>query len=342
MDYLSESTRLLYSQLLSQCLHAAVPDGRGISFVKKTIKESTHWYLQLTVGSSKKQHYLGPDSSELRATLEKEKELWDNARPDRLEREKLVAMLAAGGAHSVSASEGRVIELMERAGVFIVGGVLVGSHAFATYSNMLGVRWPGDSIRTHDVDIAGDDHIRIGLSNKPANLKKALMDTDMGFIEVPALDRKSPSTRFRIQGKQLSVDVLTPMTGKPISKPVFINSLNTYAEPVRYLDYLLDDSQPAVIVSRAGILVNVPSPARYALHKLVISAQRSAAMQTKSIKDINQADHLLSVLLNDRPGDIQLAFEAAKKMPTKFSQQLATGIEKLPEDLSNELANKYL
>jgi len=37
MDYLSESTRLLYSQLLSQCLHASTLSGRGLSFVQKTI-----------------------------------------------------------------------------------------------------------------------------------------------------------------------------------------------------------------------------------------------------------------------------------------------------------------
>ena len=242
----------------------------------------------------------------------------------------------------LSPSEGRVIELLERAGVFIVGGILVGSHAFAAYGNMLGVRWPTESTRTHDVDVAGDDHISIGLSDEPADLKQALLDTDMGFIEVPVLDRKAPSTRYRIQGKQLSVDVLTPMIGKPVSSPVFINTLNTFAEPVRFLDFLMNETQSAVIVSRAGILINVPAPARYALHKLVVSERRPAAMQTKSIKDVYQAEQLLTILLNDRPGDIQLAFDAAKTMPDKFQEQLTTGIRKLPTELSEEIQGKYL
>lgn len=72
MELLPESTRLLYAQLLSECLHGAAPSGRGLSFVSKRIKGGTHWYLQLTVGSRKSQHYLGPDTDEIRSVIGKE------------------------------------------------------------------------------------------------------------------------------------------------------------------------------------------------------------------------------------------------------------------------------
>lgn len=337
MDYLSESTRLLYAQLLSQCLHASAPGGRGLSFVKKTIKGTTQWYLQLTVGSQKTQHYLGPDSTAIQQLIANEKQCWENARPDRQAREQLVAMLVTSGAHTVSAAEARVFEIIERVGVFLVGGILVGSHAFGIYGNMLGVNWPTLFTQTHDVDIARDNHIALGLRNTSVDLKQALLNAQMGFVEVPALDRKSPSTSFRIQGKQLSVDVLTPLLGKPTTKPVLITALNTYAEPLRFLDYLLDDTQPAVIVARAGIRVNVPAPARYALHKLVTSIRRPVALQTKTIKDIDQATLLLQVLLEDRPGDITVAINAAKQMPEKFHEQLITGTNKLPDKLATKL-----
>lgn len=337
MEYLSESTQLLYSQLLSQCLHNAVPNGRGLSFVKKTIKGSVHWYLQLTVGSHKTQHYIGPDSEAIHTLIKNEKKLWESAKPDRSEREKLVAMLVSGDALTVSTAEARLFEILERSGVFLVGGVLVGSHAFTIYGNMLGIRWPSKMTQTHDVDIAGDNHITLGIQNKPVDLKQTLLDADMGFIEVPALNRKAPSTSFRIQGKQLSVDILTPLIGKPESKAILISALNTYAEPLRFLDYLLHDVQPAVIIARAGILVNVPSPARYALHKLVASVRRPAAMQTKSIKDIEQAKLLLEVLVKERPGDIHLAFIAAQQMPEKFMEQLQEGMKKLPDELFKKM-----
>ncbi len=75
---------------------------------------------------------------------------------------------------------------------------------------------------------------------------------------------------------------------------------------------------------------------RYALHKLVISRRRPAALQTKAKKDILQAQQLLSVLLADRPGDVELAFEAAQAQPKKFQQQLREGIQQLDERLQNQ------
>ena len=332
MEYLSESTRLLYTQLLSQCLHGAAPSGRGLSFVAKRIKGGKHWYLQLSIGSRKTQHYLGPDTDAVRALIEKEKSLWATAAPDLRARENLVSMLVSGGAHTMSAVEARLFELLERAGVFLAGGVLVGSHAFAVYGNMLGVKWASETTRTQDIDIAAAYRLLIGMPDRQVNLRQALMESGLGFIEVPSLDRKSPSTRFRIKGTHLSVDILTPMLGRPTSKPVHLASLDTYAEPVRFLDYLLADAQPAVLVARAGILVNVPAPARYALHKLVTSERRIAAFQTKTKKDAYQAEQLISALLRDRPGDLRRAWQAAAEQPGKFMQQLRAGRARLSKE----------
>ncbi len=337
MEYLSESTRLLYTQLLSQSLHGAAPSGRGLSFAAKRIKGGKHWYLQLNVGSRKTQHYIGPDTDEVRALIEKERALWASAAPDLQARENLVSMLVSGGAHTVSAVEARLFELLERAGVFLAGGVLVGSHAFAIYGNMLGVKWASETTRTQDVDIAVY-RLLIGMPDRQVNLRQALMESELGFIEVPALDRKSPSTRFRIKGKQLSVDILTPMPGRPTAKPIHLASLDTYAEPVRFLDYLLTDAQSAVMVARAGILVNVPAPARYALHKLVISERRIAAFQTKTKRDMYQAEQLITTLLRDRPGDLRRAWQAAAGQPSKFMQQLRAGLVRLSKETSAALA----
>jgi len=336
MEYLSESSRLLYTQLLSQCLHGAAPSGHGLSFVSKQIKGGKHWYLQLTVGSRKTQHYLGPDTDEVRALIEKERSLWRSAAPDLEARQGLVSMLISGGAATVSAVEARLFELLERAGVFLAGGVLVGSHAFSVYGNMLGVRWSSETTRTQDIDIAVR-HLVIGLPARPVNLRQALLDSELGFIEVPALDRKAPSTRFRIKGQQLSVDLLTPMIGRATGKPLHIASLDTYAEPVRFLDFLITDAQPAALVARGGILINVPAPARYALHKLVAAERRVSAFHTKTRKDVQQAEQLIEVLARDRPGDLRGAWRAAGSQPPKFRQQLRVGLSRLSMDVRSAL-----
>ena len=44
---------------------------------------------------------------------------------------------------------------------------------------------------------------------------------------------------------------------------------------MRFLEYLLEDRQVAAIAFRSGILVNVPTPARFALHKLQALMQRA-------------------------------------------------------------------
>ena len=48
---------------------------------------------------------------------------------------------------------------------------------------------------------------------------------------------------------------------------------------------------------------------------------------------MQQATELLNVLLEDRPGDIWIALDAAQAMPDKFLSQLSEGIEQLPDDL---------
>lgn len=337
MASLPESTRLLYAQLLTQCLHGPAPSGRGLSFVSKRIKGTVQRYLQITAGNRKTQHYVGPDSELVRELIAKERALWDASRPDAADRERLVAMLISGGAATVSAVEARVFELLERTGVFVVGGVLVGSHAFALYANMLGVTWASETVRTHDVDIAGESHMAVGVPDRPMNLRQVLTTSALGFIEVPALDRKSPSTRFRIRGRELSVDILTPMRGKPSEAPVQLPSLGVYAEPVRFLDYVMADPQPVVVVARAGILVNVPAPARYALHKLVTAQRRVAAFHTKARKDLDQAEQVIRLLATDRPGDLRLAWEAALDHAPKFREQVRSGLARLSQDARDAL-----
>ncbi len=58
--------------------------------------------------------------------------------------------------------------------------------------------------------------------------------------------------------------------------------------------------QSAVVIAKSGILVNIPAPARYALHQLVINQRSPAAMQTKAKKDILQAEQILSLLIEER------------------------------------------
>ena len=329
MQRLPQMTQLLYAELLQQCA-IALPNKRGVSYASKTVSGHRYWYMELVVGSTQRQYSLGRDSAELRAQIDRQKALFAQATPDVKQREKLVAMLVSGGAFAPGGAEGRVLEVLAQAGAFLVGGVLVGSHAFNTYSNMLGVNWGSAAMQTQDMDLASHGQVEVAMRQDAPNVKSLLLEFGMGFFEVPALNRKSPSTCFKLRGKDFHVDLLTPLQGPNTGKPVHLPHFNSYAHPMRFLEYLLEDRQDAAVPFRSGVLVNVPDPARFALHKLVVSQRRPVAQQIKAKKDIQQASEILDVLLEDRPGDIWIALEAAHAMPEKFQSQLAKGIERLP------------
>ena len=338
---LPDNVALQYSELMQQCIHPA-PDGANLSFKSKMIGGKRYWYLYISLGKRRTEHYLGEESTELLDTIEYEKALWESSEDYRVVRNRLFAMLLAGGATWIPANEGKVLALLERSGVFLAGGVVVGTLAFRAYANMLGVVWHSE-LQTRDIDLASDHRFPIVIpkKRKPIQLADILLKNGMGFLEVPALNKKSPSTKFKIRGEELSVELLTPMRGRETARPVEIAWLGAFAEPVRFINYLLDDIQPAVLLYKHGVLINVPAPGRFAFHKLVVSQRRRSSDNEKIKRDLAQAGQLFSVLVDSRPGDLILAYEAAGKMGEKFQTQLNSGLKLIDPEI-NELVKNVI
>jgi hypothetical protein len=117
-------------------------------------------------------------------------------------------------------------------------------------------------------------------------------------------------------------------------RPVHLTEFGTYASPLRHLDYLLDDLQPAVLLYEHGIMINVPAPGRFAIHKCVVSQKRPAAFAAKSLKDLNQAAQIFEVLVDSRPGDITLAFGAARTQGETFVSDFVAGLSLIDKDVA--------
>ncbi|MFT4585481.1 MAG: hypothetical protein ACI915_005116 [Gammaproteobacteria bacterium] len=131
---------------------------------------------------------------------------------------------------------------------------------------MLGYKFPIETSTTADIDLS----LSIGVTKETTDLKTAIMESGLGFLEIPALDRKSPSTSYKVRDSEIKVELLTPLiSGPDTSKPVYMPSLKSYAFPLRFLNYLIKDSINAVVVYGRGVSVKIPQPARYAVHKLV-------------------------------------------------------------------------
>lgn len=334
-----DSFNLQYAELLDRAIHTHAPNAQGLQFVRKKQGTRVYWYLQHTLGRHKKQYYLGPDSPELSRRIEQQKDRWEQAVPELEERERLVAMCLAGGGTPLPHVAYKFFKALEQEGIFLAGALVVGSFAFQAYGNMLGVDWESAAAQTMDMDIAGG-HTMLALPAKSRSVDETLLAVDSSLNAVPSLVRNSPETSFQLsyRGSTFRIDLLTPMTGPTSSKPRRVRGFDAYAKPVRFLDYLLDDVQQAVLLHKEGVLVNVPTPARYALHKLVVAHRRPAAEQMKARKDKRQATLLLRVLLEERPGDIWLAIDAAARHPSaKFFRLIRDGIAELPDALKAPL-----
>ncbi len=79
------------------------------------------------------------------------------------------------------------------------------------------------------------------------------------------------------------------------------------------------------MIDGGGVLVSIPSPARLAVHKLLVAQDRSAAFQTKSVKDVAQSAHVIDALDELRPGDLAAAWKEASSRGEGWKRALANG-----------------
>ena len=327
-----EFTRL---SLLAQTAYARLVDRlltsetgsmlEGASLVSKRIKGHTYWYVQRTEGGKKRQTYLGRETPVILELVER----WRRARVAAESREELVAIARAGGVHVVTAAEAKVFGQLAPA--FTMGGVLIGSHAFAVIGNLLGVRWQEAVLRTDDVDLAHDPTIAVAMT---ADLQPMSLPADLDAAPLfSVLDPTSPATSFQVRGTHVQVDLLTPMLGKTSPRPVQIPALGAAAMPIRFLDYLIEETQPGAVVGGPGTLVNVPRPGRFALHKLLVAGRRATATMAKARKDRLQASALLRVLLADLPGELTLAWKALVARGRSWTHGVRESVGLLEPDL---------
>jgi len=314
MERLPLETQTLYAEFLAQLLASAPHRSIGrISgcFTTKTVKGETYYYFQYSdPGGHARQAYLGKRTSELDHIVHQFMHERSDVAMETRQLQRLCAQLRIGGALPTEPAPARILKAFADAGVFQLGGVLIGTQAFSLLGNMLGFQWSGGFLKTHDIDIAGQQVLRIALPDLQADVPKILESLQMGFLPVPPLNPKHPSTSFKVRGAALRVDFVTPQQRPRMGSPVLISRFNVAAQPLSNLDYLLEDSQPAGVVNGGGVLVTVPNPARYAFHKLLISRSRPVTDHTKIEKDLHQAAQLIEVLACDRPGDLQLAWTA--------------------------------
>ncbi|MCA8975100.1 MAG: nucleotidyltransferase domain-containing protein [Planctomycetes bacterium] len=326
---LPEDAQTLHSEMLALLL--AREGERNWShlsgtFASKQIKGAEYVYFQYSdPGGARRQFSVGRRSEAIAAIIAGYARGRAEQGADLEQISRLAGLLRAAGVAMVPHAPARVIRGLTDAGLFSVGGVLVGSYAFQVLGDALGVEWPGAAWRTQDIDIA--TQLLVAVPAVEADVPKALESLQMGFVPVPQLDAKQPSTSFRVRGKPLRVDLITP-GGERDLEPVFIPRFRAAAAPIKFLSLVMRESQPAAVVDgTTASLVVVPAPARFALHKLLVSQTRSVIQQTKGGKDLHQAALLLEVLAEDRPDDLSTAAGSFAESGPTVTRKVLRGLE---------------
>jgi hypothetical protein len=306
---LSSTAQTAYAQVVEVVLGAeharSVADLSG-SFTSKQVKGHKYWYYQYTEPAGKlRQVFVGPDNEVVRALVAQK-----NAHAVTAPLAPLVRSALVLGCTEVLPKHFKVLKRLSEYGFFNAGGVLVGTHAFIALGNMLGVRW-GDAAQTQDIDFAHAGK-RMALALAPSlevQTHEAIASLDMGFLPIVGLAGKGGATYLNPQEPDFRLDFLTTLH-RGGEKPYEHPQLHVTLQPLKFMEFSLEQVQQAAILAKAGaLLVNVPHPARFALHKLLVAGERAGTFQAKASKDLRQAGALLEVLREMRAWEVEEAWQ---------------------------------
>ena len=338
MRLIDHPFRVLYSELAQRGLDAAFSADFSLEgrFVTAESRGRRYWYFDLSDGAGgKRRRYVGPvDDPDITSRVESFRELKADARA----RRKLVATLVReAGLPRPDPLAGDVVQALADAGLFRLRGVLVGTVAFGIYPAILGTRFPGSLMGTGDADFAQFHSISAAVGDGLPPVLDVLRAVDPTFREIPHMTDGRSSTRFRASSGFL-VEFLTPNTGSAEyeGRPAPMPALGgASAEPLRFLDFLIHDPVRAVLLHGSGVPVLVPSPERYAVHKLIVGSRRrhDGDGAGKSDKDRQQALTLLrTMLLLRREQDLADAWMEAWGRGSSWREAMTTSLRTFDEE----------
>ena len=298
---------------------------RGASISKRMIDGKSHLYAIEKDGAIRRQRYLGPADKE--ATLKEAQRLRDGAKRMRAMR-SAVAALKSARTPAPSLYLGRLLEVLANAGLFEKNVVLIGAAAYQLYPCVVGRYLSEAALKTNDADLL-IARIVVPQLNEGEPLEATLKRADPTFAANMSPSDKLPKNF--IASNTFQVDVLTERGRE--GKRLLIKGLQCSAMPLRYMEYLTRGSIEVVALYGAGVMVRVPDPARYAVHKLMIMSERSAYSR-KAGKDEQQAREIFDAL--DGTTELADAIADARGRGPKWRNAVDAGLKKIGRGVHGE------
>ncbi|MBT2303901.1 hypothetical protein J7E70_26005 [Variovorax paradoxus] len=337
----NEALQTLYASITERAsAQSSIPLHSPGSAARKTVNGKPYIYWRVYLASGKhKETSMGPAGSS-RTDAELEAKRLESSEMRALAAD--VQILRKAGFAAADNSSALTLATLFNAGIFRHGGVLVGSHAFGAILNSLGVRLPAN-YATEDIDIGSAGSISVAIPDERSFLD-ILRDSGVPFFEVPEFDPRKPSTSFKARGKPLKVDLLVPGTEHHEIKA--LPELRAHATGLPHFSYLVSSASPGFVLGKEHVVpVMVPEPARFALHKLIVSTLREPSRAIKADKDRRQAAALIDALTERFPEWLtsavqQLEDDARPQLGVAAARtiELVPGLTDRARDFLSELA----
>lgn len=206
-----------------------------------------------------------------------------------------------------------VLRRLDREGV-LQHVVIIGSWCMLSYGDYFRDVEYHPAIRTSDLDILVPVPARF---TRTVDVESLLRDLDfvMGF--------RGEHGCIVFTHRDLSLEFLVPEQGRGSIKPYPLPALGANAQRLRYLNFLLED----ILWGRlGGVRVRLPHPARYALHKLIVSTRRQKTVKREN--DRNQGAYVLERLMAMHQDElIRTTF---RNMPAKWGRLARRALSEAP------------
>jgi hypothetical protein len=291
----------LYADLAQRL---ALQDTRPGSISTKKVGGRAYLYAVEKDGRTRTQRFLGPAaSSAAQADAERIRQAAGQAR----ELRNTVSLLKNARVPGPSLVLGRILEVVANAGLFRRGVTLVGTAAYQAYACVVGSHLAAANLTTGDVDLSLAEFVAAA---REENIETILKRADPTFEPVLHGDDKLPKVFRAANG--FTVDFVTRrQRGK--RSPVPVASLGVSAVALSFQELPVEETMETVVLYGSGVLVRVPSPLKFAVHKLIVAQQRRQVQTAKKQKDLRQAQELIDIYLETDEGALLDALDDARE-----------------------------
>lgn len=313
---------------LAQSIELADAEAGSISI--RQIKGRAYAYVTTKDGASRRQRCLGPADDP--AVEDQVRRIGRAAVRARANRTIVSTLKQKARIPAPTIAVGRVLESLSKAGLFTRGLTLVGTAAYQTYPCLLGAYLPSSAFTTNDIDLSV---AAFAASDQPVDVEAILKRADPTFAPRFGLEGRLP--RVFVAASGFAVEFLTKY-GRGRRSPVEVKGLGVAADALSYQEYLTEESTEAVALYAAGIPVRVPTPLRFAVHKLIVARERPPSAMAKKIKDLQQAQDLLDVLLETDEDDLRDALDEARGRGRAWKTAIDASLREIGRDARHGVA----